>query len=201
MKARRALKCAIFGAAVLLVSPAILLARLEAAAGKSEVIFTLFAQLLALLPGKPGNYLRSGYYFGTLTRSSWEIDIGFGSHFTHRDCRLDANVSTGSYCVIGHVSIERNVRLASRVSIPSGKRQHLDQAGNLSSGTVYEQVSIGRDSWIGEGALIMADVGEGCIVSAGAVVVYAVPPMSVVGGNPAKVLKSLAARSNPPGVD
>lgn len=188
---RKVLKRLFFGAALVLTLPAVLLVRLEQVIGVSEAVFVFFAQLLAVVPGKPGNYLRSAFYFGTLTECSWEIDIGFGTHFTHRDCRLAAHVSTGSYCVIGHVSIDRNVRLASRVSIPSGKRQHLDRDGNLSEGTTFDVVSIGRDTWVGEGAVVMAEVGSACIVSAGAVVLNAVPSTSVVGGNPARVLKSL----------
>lgn len=191
--AKRALKYLVFGIAVVAVSPAILLVRIEGLPGRSEGVFTFFAQLMALIPGKPGTYLRATFYFGTLARSSWEIDLGFGSLCMHRKCHLEANVSTGNYCVLGHVALERNVRLASRVSIPSGKRQHLDPEGNLSADTFYEQVTIGHDSWIGEGAIILADVGNGCIVSAGAVVVHPVPAMSIAGGNPAKVLRSLAA--------
>ncbi len=51
---------------------------------------------------------------------------------------------------------------------------------------------IGHDVWIGYDALIMPGVkiGNGAIVAARAVVVKDVPAYTVVGGNPAKVLKS-----------
>jgi virginiamycin A acetyltransferase len=51
---------------------------------------------------------------------------------------------------------------------------------------------IGHDVWIGYEALIMPGVkiGNGAIVSSRAVVVSDVPPYSVVGGNPAKVIKA-----------
>ena len=192
MSIRRLLKLGSFAVALLLVLPPILLATLERLAGKSEGVFVFFGQLLAACPGKPGSYLRGAYYFGTLASCSWETSIGFGSYFTHRDCRVASRVSTGGYCVIGHVSIGPNVRLASRVSIPSGKRQHLDADGTLGPGTHFDRVSIGPDCWIGEGAIVMADVGEGCIVSAGAVVLHDAPAHSVIGGNPGRVLKSLA---------
>lgn len=47
------------------------------------------------------------------------------------------------------------------------------------------------DVWIGTGAMIMSGVtvGKGAIVAAGAVVTKNVPPYSIVGGNPAKVIK------------
>ena len=47
--------------------------------------------------------------------------------------------------------------------------------------------------WIGEYATILPNVtiGQGSIVAAHAVVTKDVPPYSVVGGNPAKVIKCL----------
>ncbi|WP_312148068.1 CatB-related O-acetyltransferase [Paenibacillus odorifer] len=50
---------------------------------------------------------------------------------------------------------------------------------------------IASDAWIGMNAMIMPGVkiGEGAIVAAGSVVVKDVPPYTIVGGNPAKVIK------------
>lgn len=52
--------------------------------------------------------------------------------------------------------------------------------------------SIGDDVWVGRNAIIMPGVrvGEGSIVGAGAVVTKDVPAFSVVGGVPAKIIKS-----------
>jgi acetyltransferase-like isoleucine patch superfamily enzyme len=75
--------------------------------------------------------------------------------------------------------------------VPSGKRQHFDDEGKLSAESRFETVSIGAGCWIGEGAIVLADVGERCVISAGAVVTKAVPGHSIAGGNPAKVLRAL----------
>ena len=51
--------------------------------------------------------------------------------------------------------------------------------------------TIGHDAWIGMDAMVMPGVtiGNGAIIAARSVVVRDVPPYTVVGGNPAKVVK------------
>lgn len=191
MSLRRIFKVFVFRISFVLTSPLILFAWIEKRTSSSEAIFVTFGQLLSLIPGVPGIYLRGAYYFGSLTQCSWETHIGFGSMFMHRQASVERNVSTGSYCIIGHARIGRDVRMASRISIPSGKRQHLDDQGKLSAETRFDEVVIGKDCWIGEGAIIMDDIGEESIVSAGAVVVKPMPASSLIGGNPARVLKTL----------
>jgi acetyltransferase-like isoleucine patch superfamily enzyme len=54
-------------------------------------------------------------------------------------------------------------------------------------------VVIGDDVWIGANAVILPGVtiGRHCVVAAGAVVTKDVPDNTVVGGIPAKVLRTL----------
>ncbi|VGO15336.1 Putative acetyltransferase [Pontiella desulfatans] len=56
---------------------------------------------------------------------------------------------------------------------------------------ILKPVSIGDNAWIGLGAMLCPGitVGEGAIVGMGAVVTKDVPPLAIVGGNPAKVLR------------
>lgn len=53
-------------------------------------------------------------------------------------------------------------------------------------------VNIGPNCFIGGGSIIMpgVSIGEGSIVAAGALVVDDVPAFSMVGGNPARILRS-----------
>lgn len=55
-------------------------------------------------------------------------------------------------------------------------------------------VVIGRNVWIGTGAIIMRGVtiGDNSIVSAGAIVRHSVPSNTLVAGNPAQVVKEIA---------
>lgn len=51
---------------------------------------------------------------------------------------------------------------------------------------------VGNDVWIGYGAMILSGVtvGDGVVIGAGSVVTKDVPPYTIVGGNPAKFVKS-----------
>jgi len=50
---------------------------------------------------------------------------------------------------------------------------------------------VGHDAWIGTGATILpgAEIGNGVIIGAGSVVAGQIPAYSIVGGNPAKLLR------------
>jgi acetyltransferase-like isoleucine patch superfamily enzyme len=52
-------------------------------------------------------------------------------------------------------------------------------------------ITIGRNSWIGARAILIANanIGEGAIVGAGAVVGGDVPPFTVAAGNPARIVR------------
>lgn len=52
-------------------------------------------------------------------------------------------------------------------------------------------VNVGDDVWIGIGAIILGPVviGKGAIIAAGAVITKDVAPYSIVGGNPARLIK------------
>lgn len=190
MTPARAVKLAAIAVAALATAPAVLAVRIESRLVRSEQLFRLFAELLAIAPGLPGAYLRAAYYAGTLASASFESHVGFGTVFVVRDASLGRHASLGSYCVIGHARIGAGAMVGSRVSMPSGRRQHLDADGRLSSSEGrFDTVSIGEGCWIGEGAIVMADVGARCVVAAGAVVSTPMPAASVVGGNPARVLK------------
>lgn len=192
MSPRRAIKAVGFAVSAVLVAPAVVLAWIERHATRSEQVFLFFVQLLALVPGLPGVWLRAAWYAGTLEHAHWEIHVGFGSVIAKRGARVGARASVGSYCVLGHADLGEGVMIGSRVSVPSGKRQHFDADGRLSGETgTFDVVRIGAGSWVGEGAIVVADVGAGCVVAAGAVVTHPIPDGSLAAGNPARVIRAV----------
>jgi acetyltransferase-like isoleucine patch superfamily enzyme len=50
-------------------------------------------------------------------------------------------------------------------------------------------VTVGQDTWIGDRALVLADVGQHCVIGAGAVVTKPIPDYAIAVGVPAKVVR------------
>jgi acetyltransferase-like isoleucine patch superfamily enzyme len=60
-------------------------------------------------------------------------------------------------------------------------------------GTQSDEIVIGDDVWIGARAIILAGahIGAGSIIGAASVVDFPVPPLSLVAGNPARIVQRL----------
>jgi acetyltransferase-like isoleucine patch superfamily enzyme len=72
-------------------------------------------------------------------------------------------------------------------------RAKFDLPGKFEDGQPFSNgdVVIGNDVWIGYNTLILSGVtiGDGAIVAANSVVTKNVPPFTIVGGNPAKLIR------------
>lgn len=115
--------------------------------------------------------IRRGVYLG----SPNELEVGDGS-FVGR-----ANM----YCT-GGVKIGRNVNVSDGVVVVTAKHDVNSPAFEA----LYKPIVVHDWAWIATNAILLAGVtvGEGAVVAAGAVVTKDVPPYSIVGGNPAKVI-------------
>lgn len=116
--------------------------------------------------------------FGKNIRFGKEVFINSGCHFQDQ-----GGIEIGDGAMIGH-----NVVLAT-------VNHDLNPANNRKNH--YAPIKIGNHVWIGANATILPGViiGDWAVVAAGAVVTKNVPELTVVGGVPAKVLKTLQKRN------
>jgi len=190
----RALKLIAEGIATILIGPWILYFHGTAVLfpGRRDQIMRGLSQSLSLLPGLTGSYLRCAYYRRTLIHCGRGCFIGFGTIFATADVSLGDRVYIGPFCNIGHVATGNDVLIGSNVTILSGQGQHgyarLDVPMNMQPGR-YVTVNIGEDCWLGNGSIVMAEVAPHSIVAAGAVVTGEHPERSIVGGNPARLIR------------
>lgn len=170
--------------------------RLAARVGDPDEAFWSFSQALSMFPGKTGSFLRNAFFRRAMTACHPDVTIQFGTLFSQRDIEIGPNVYIGPQCNIGRCRLEAYCTLGSGVHIMSGKRQHFfgdPQTPIKDQGGVLEKVVIGEDTWIGNGALVMADIGRKCVIGAGAVIAAPVPDYAIMAGNPAKQISQRKA--------
>ena len=115
--------------------------------------------------------------------------------FFSPDLSIGDNSGVGIRCeVYGPVTIGNDVMMGPDVVVyTSGHRFDRVDITMIEQGYAEPRpVNIGNDVWIGRRAIIMPGVtiGDGCVIGAGAVVTKDIPPYSLAGGVPAKVIRS-----------
>jgi len=163
--------------------------------------FLFTTQFLSLIPGTIGSYCRIAFNRIAMTHCHSETVIGFATLFSQIDTEIHQGVYIGPQCNIGSCIIEKNTLIASGVHIMSGSKQHNYEDLETpiqQQGGVFEKIEIGEDSWVGNGCLVMANIGKKCIIGAGSVVTKDIPDYSIAVGNPARVVRN---RSDNPVMD
>lgn len=155
-----------------------------------------------------GTYLDQGVYLHATPQG---IHIGAGSFVMHgavlhvynfRDLphafiRIGRDSLIGEYNVLrgqGGITIGDRVYTAPQVQMLAVNHSFDDpRRPMVEQGITADGIVIEDDVWIGAGAIITDGVriGRGAVVAAGAVVTKDVPPRTVVGGIPARILKSI----------
>jgi virginiamycin A acetyltransferase len=180
------------GLAKLVVLPAFLLYQVGQLALGPEKAFPGWSQAFSLLPGLTGVYLRRAFYQLVLPRCGTDSCLSFGTVFSHSTAEIGHRVYAGLFCCLGNITLDDDVLLGSHVSIMNGSKQHgierLDIPIREQPGT-WPRVTVGKDSWIGDRALVLADVGEHCVIGAGSVVTKPIPDYGIAVGTPAKVIR------------
>jgi acetyltransferase-like isoleucine patch superfamily enzyme len=176
----------------------VLLCRAEDRAFGSKRMYVFFSQCFAMFPGDPGVWLRAAFYRGTLQGFGERVYVGFGALVSQRGAIIEDEVYIGAYAIVGLVRLGARSLVGTRVSLLSGGNQHTrTRNGGWTpfDGSQARRVEIGEDVWIGEGAIVMADVGRGALVGAGSVVTAPVAPDIVVAGNPSRFVRKLEGGS------
>jgi len=121
----------------------------------------------------------SGIYHGTSFELGAAARVTIGRYCTLVGpiLRIDSELRIGNYALIAHEVVITDCE-------QRGGRQRQPRP-----------ITVGDDVWIGMRAVILAGVsiGSGAVVGAGALVCEDVPPMTVVAGNPARVVRRIAA--------
>jgi len=127
----------------------------------------------------------------TIDKSS-TVFVPFHTNFG-RHIKIGKNIFINHACSfldLGGITIEDDVQIGPRVNLVTenhpvdpAMRKYLD----------LKPIVIKRNAWIGAGATILpgVTVGENSIVAAGAVVSKDVPDNTIVGGVPAKIIRSI----------
>lgn len=123
-----------------------------------------------------------------------EVNIEQGANFgSGGDISIGNNSGIGVNASIrGPLTIGDNVMMGPDVVILTSSHnfERTDIPMRLQKG-VRCSVSIGNDVWIGQRVIILPGVtiGDGVIIGAGAVVTKDIPPYTIIGGVPAKIIK------------
>lgn len=112
--------------------------------------------------------------------SDFGKNIHFGENVFVNSCccfQDQGKITIGNNTLIGHQVIIATINHG----FPASQRGRHDLAA----------VTIGKDVWIGSGSIILpgVNVGDGAIIAAGSLVNKDVAPGTLVGGNPARVIR------------
>ncbi len=125
----------------------------------------------------------------------FDIEAVNAKRFTYGDLYVETSdcgnkLNIGSFCSLAH-----GVKFLLAAEHPTDYFSTFPFKVKL-CGKDYEafgkgDINVGDDVWIGTNAIILSgvNIGRGAVIAAGAVVNKDVPPYSVVGGVPAKVIK------------
>ncbi|WP_395672008.1 sugar O-acetyltransferase [Inquilinus sp.] len=111
------------------------------------------------------------------------------------DITVGRNVFVNQNCTfydLGGLDIGDDVMIGPNVSLVTSG--HPLEPAQRRAAVIARPIVIERNVWIATGAIVIGGVtvGENSVVAAGSVVTRDVPPNSLVGGNPARLIRSIA---------
>jgi acetyltransferase-like isoleucine patch superfamily enzyme len=138
-------------------------------------------------------------YLGTMFDVGVQGRVTIGDYALVHGARIicDSQITIGDYALISW-----NVVLMDTYRLPTSLPERQQELQCIParcprlpcSLTTARPIAIGRNVWIGFDSCILPGVtiGEGSVVGAKSVVTESVPPFTLVGGNPARFIRSLS---------
>jgi acetyltransferase-like isoleucine patch superfamily enzyme len=140
-----------------------------------------------------------------------KCDISFAARYTERPTLIIGNdtfISHFTTFTVGdRITVGNHCQIASNVTILDAPGHPLDpvarREGQPAPRDQVRPVTIEDNVWIGQRAIILPGVtiGQGSVVSAGAVVMTSVPPNVLVAGNPARQIRTIVAPAPVPAAE
>ena len=165
---------------------------------KRKISKAFFLLLDNLLPAynhcKWGNALKNFFAKGAFSHVGKNVNWG-------KRVRVSSDLCIGDYSGVGdrayittQVTIGNNVMIGKDLKIftQNHRTDRVDIPMNQQGFCDVSPLTIGNDVWICDSVIITpgcTHIGDGSILAAGAVVTSDVEPYTVVGGNPAKIIK------------
>lgn len=126
------------------------------------------------------------------------VSCGEGLHVNAR-CIISGEIHIGKFCNFNGIKIQGGGYLKIGDYFHSGYDCLIINGNHNYEGTKIpydetickKEIIIGNCVWFGSKVIVVGNVniGDGAIVGAGSVVCHDIPPMAIVGGNPAKIIK------------
>lgn len=148
-----------------------------------------------------GNRIKIGNNFSSFRRNRIEVfgeilNIDYDGKLTIGD-----NFSMNDDChiaCINKITIGNNVLFASKIFVTDHFHGEINKESILIPPALRPLYSKGEviikdNVWVGEGVVILPGVtiGENCVIGANSVITKSFPKNSIIGGNPAKLIRSI----------
>lgn len=128
--------------------------------------------------------------FGKILNIDYDGNLLIGNNFSMND---DCHIAC-----INKITIGNNVLFASKIFVTDHFHGEINKENLLkppSKRLLYSkgEVIIKDNVWVGEGVVILPGVtiGENCVIGANSVITKSFPKNSIIGGNPAKLIRTI----------
>lgn len=160
-----------------------------------------FQLFFSMIPGKLGEIIRPFFYRIIIKKLGRNFYTSIRVRIQgYENLIIGDNVAINDSAWIaankheeGRIVIENNVLIGPFSIIHSGNHIFSNpEIPIMKQGFRFSQIHIEEDVWIGAKCIILSGVriGRGSVVAAGSVVTKDIPPYSIVGGVPSKILGS-----------